>query len=353
MTDKQLWGGETAKAVDNFPISGETVPVPVVRWLARVKGASAAVNGELGLLDKRRAGRIEKAAAEIAAGKHDAQFPIDVFQTGSGTSTNMNANEVIAHLAARTGVAVHPNDHVNMGQSSNDVIPTAIHVSAALLLHEQLLPALQHLAGVIAAPLDWAVPAVAPVRGRSLPRGVSSETVTVLLASCDRGRVVGRRDYAIVLLLVRLGLRAGEVAGLGLDDLDWRSGEVLVRGKGGRRDRLPLPVDVGEALADYLRHRPRSEQRAVFLQRREGEPPITRHTVNGLVRWASVRAGVGPVAPHQLRHTAASGMLAAGASLGEIAQVMRHSQRTTTEVYARVDRVALRTVALPWPQVRA
>jgi integrase/recombinase XerD len=228
-------------------------------------------------------------------------------------------------------------------------------VSAARLLVTVARSVLRylHLAGVIAAPLDWAVPAVAPVRGRSLPRGVSSETVTALLASCDRGRVVGRRDYAIVLLLVRLGLRAGEVAGLGLDDLDWRSGEVLVRGKGGRRDRLPLPVDVGEALADYLRHRPRSEQRAVFLQRREGEPPITRHTVNGLVRWASVRAGVGPVAPHQLRHTAASGMLAAGASLGEIAQVMRHSQRTTTEVYARVDRVALRTVALPWPQVRA
>lgn len=209
------------------------------------------------------------------------------------------------------------------------------------------------LAGVIAAPLDWAVPAVAPVRGRSLPRGVSPETVTALLASCDRGRVVGRRDSAIVLLLVRLGLRAGEVAGLGLDDLDWRAGEVLVRGKGGRRDHLPLPVDVGEALADYLRHRSRSEQRAVFLQMKEGAPPITRHTVNGLVRWASVRAGVKPVAPHQLRHTAASGMLAAGASLGEIAQVMRHSQQRTTEVYARVDRVALRTVARPWPQVRA
>lgn len=210
-----------------------------------------------------------------------------------------------------------------------------------------------HLAGVIAAPLDWAVPAVAPVRGRSLPRGVSTGTVAALLASCDRRRVIGRRDYAIVLLLVRLGLRAGEVAGLVLDDLDWRAGEILVHGKGGRRDRLPLPVDVGEALVDYVRDRPRSEHRAVFLQMIEGAPPITRHTVNGLVRWASVRAGVGRVAPHQLRHTAASGMLAAGASLGEIAQVMRHSQQRTTEVYARVDRVALRTVALAWPQVTA
>ncbi len=142
MTDKQLWGAETAKAVENFPISGETVPVPVVRWLARVKGASAAVNGELGLLPKRTAARIEKAAAEIAAGRHDAQFPVDVFQTGSGTSTNMNANEVIATLA---GEPVHANDHVNMGQSSNDVFPSAVHLAALDVAYNELLPALKGL----------------------------------------------------------------------------------------------------------------------------------------------------------------------------------------------------------------
>jgi fumarate hydratase, class II len=143
MTNTQeLWGGETAKAMDNFPISGETVPVSVIRWLARLKGAAAAVNAELGLLDKRRAGRIEKAAAEIAAGRHDAQFPIDVFQTGSGTSTNMNANEVIATLA---GSAVHANDHVNMGQSSNDVFPSAVHLAALDVACNQLLPALKQL----------------------------------------------------------------------------------------------------------------------------------------------------------------------------------------------------------------
>ncbi len=141
-TDKQLWGGETAKAVENFPISGETVPVSVVRWLARVKGAAAAVNGELGLLDKRRAARIEKAASEIAAGRHDAQFPIDVFQTGSGTSTNTNANEVIATLA---GDSVHANDHVNMGQSSNDVFPSAVHLAALDAAQNELLPALKLL----------------------------------------------------------------------------------------------------------------------------------------------------------------------------------------------------------------
>ena len=142
MTDKQLWGAETAKAVENFPISGETVPVSVVRWLARVKGASAAVNGELGLLPKRTAARIEKAAAEIAAGRHDAQFPIDVFQTGSGTSTNMNANEVIATLA---GEGVHANDHVNMDQSSNDVFPSAVHLAALDVAQNELLPALKLL----------------------------------------------------------------------------------------------------------------------------------------------------------------------------------------------------------------
>jgi fumarate hydratase class II len=142
MTDKQLWGAETAKAVENFPISGETVPVAVVHWLARIKGAAAAVNGELGLLPKRTAMRIEKAAAEIAAGKHDAQFPIDVFQTGSGTSTNTNANEVIARLA---GEPTHPNDHVNMGQSSNDVFPSAVHLAALDVAQNELLPALKQL----------------------------------------------------------------------------------------------------------------------------------------------------------------------------------------------------------------
>jgi fumarate hydratase, class II len=142
MADEQLWGGETAKAVENFPISGETVPVAVVHWLARIKAAAAAANGELGLLDKRRAARIEKAAKEIAAGKHDSQFPIDVFQTGSGTSTNTNANEVIAALA---GAGVHPNDHVNMGQSSNDVFPSAVHLAALEGAQRELLPALKQL----------------------------------------------------------------------------------------------------------------------------------------------------------------------------------------------------------------
>jgi fumarate hydratase, class II len=139
---RQLWGGETTKAVANFPISGERVPVSVVQWLGRIKGAAARANAELGLLDPDLAERIASAADEVAAGKHDDQFPIDVFQTGSGTSSNMNANEVIANLA---GEGAHPNDHVNMGQSSNDVFPSAVHLAALQDATETLVPALERL----------------------------------------------------------------------------------------------------------------------------------------------------------------------------------------------------------------
>jgi fumarate hydratase, class II len=139
---KTLYGGETKKAVANFPISGETVPVSVIHWLGRVKGAAARVNADLGKLDGKLADAIARAADEVAAGEHDSQFPIDVFQTGSGTSTNTNANEVIAALA---GDGAHPNDHVNMGQSSNDVFPSAVHLAALDGATNQLLPALKQL----------------------------------------------------------------------------------------------------------------------------------------------------------------------------------------------------------------
>ncbi len=145
---RELWGGETSKAVENFPISGERVPVPVIRWLGRIKGAAARVNAELGLLDAELAERIARAADEVADGSHDEQFPIDVFQTGSGTSSNMNANEVIANLA---GEGAHPNDHVNMGQSSNDVFPSAVHLASLAEVTDDLAPALEGLEGSFAA----------------------------------------------------------------------------------------------------------------------------------------------------------------------------------------------------------
>jgi fumarate hydratase class II len=150
-TIEQLWGGETTKAIDNFPVSGEPIPASVVHWLGRIKAAAARVNAELGLLDADIAERIGAAGDQIAAGEHDAQFPIDVFQTGSGTSSNMNANEVIATLA---GEGVHPNDHVNMGQSSNDVFPSAVHLAALDTATNQLLPALEELERSFAAKAD-------------------------------------------------------------------------------------------------------------------------------------------------------------------------------------------------------
>jgi fumarate hydratase class II len=146
--DQELWGGETRKAIDNFPVSGEPIPTPVARWLGRIKGAAARVNAELGLLEADKAERIAAAADRIAAGEMDDQFPIDVFQTGSGTSSNMNANEVIAALA---GEGVHANDEVNMGQSSNDVFPSAVHLAALDELVNDLMPALERLANSLQA----------------------------------------------------------------------------------------------------------------------------------------------------------------------------------------------------------
>ncbi len=145
--ETELWGEETSKAVANFPVSGEPVPVPVVRWLGRIKAAAARVNAELGLLDPEIAERIAAAGDEVASGKHDDQFPIDVFQTGSGTSSNMNANEVMANLA---GDDAHPNDHVNMGQSSNDVFPSAVHLAALDEVSHDLLPAMDELSSALA-----------------------------------------------------------------------------------------------------------------------------------------------------------------------------------------------------------
>ena len=206
-----------------------------------------------------------------------------------------------------------------------------------------------HLAGLIAAPLVWAVPSVADLRDRTLPRGLEPAAVGKLLASCDRRGLVGRRDFAILLLLARLGLRAGEVAAIALDDLDWRAGLLLVHGKGSREDVLPLPTDVGEAIVSYLRRRPRCRCRALFLRVTAPREGLNRCTVAWVVRAACDRAGLPRVGAHRLRHTAATEMLRAGASLPEIGQVLRHRGQKTTAIYAKVDRTALRALARPWP----
>ena len=210
-----------------------------------------------------------------------------------------------------------------------------------------------YLTGAIPNALGWAVPAVADLRGRSLPRGLEAAVVRRLLDSCDRRRTVGRRDYAVLLLLSRLGVRAGEVAAVTLDDIDWRAGVVLIHNGKGRRDqRLPLPADVGEAIVSYLRRRPRIEDRAVFLRVIAPAGGISRTGVSTIVVAACKRAGVPSVGSHALRHTAAMEMLKGGATLQEIGEVLGHQDPRTTARYAKVDRKTLRALARPWPEER-
>jgi integrase/recombinase XerD len=191
------------------------------------------------------------------------------------------------------------------------------------------------------------------VRGRReslLPRGISSEHARALLGSCDRRRPLGRRDYALIVLLLRLGLRRGEVARLTLDDIDWRAGELVIHGKGGRDDRLPLPADVGQAIAAYLRRgRPASDRREVFLRARAPYAPIASGTVASTVRRACRRAGIPEVGSHRLRHTTACEMVGAGVPIVQVGQVLRHSSLQSTAIYARVDIEQLRQLAAPWP----
>ena len=207
-----------------------------------------------------------------------------------------------------------------------------------------------YVAGRIEAALDAAVPKVAGWRLAGLPVTFGRAEVDRLLASCDRRSTFGRRDYAVLTLLSRLGLRAGEVAALELADIDWRAGELVVRGKGRRQERLPLPTDVGEALAGWLRRgRPRCESVTVFTRVRAPHRQLTSAGVSAIVRAACVRAGLPALNAHRLRHTAATEMLRAGASLPEVGQVLRHASVLTTAIYAKVDQDRLRGLALRWP----
>jgi integrase/recombinase XerD len=209
-----------------------------------------------------------------------------------------------------------------------------------------------YLEGMIGRPLTTALPTIAGWRLASLPKALSSAQVRGILDSCDRRRTTGRRDFAILITLVRLGLRRGEVASLLLGDIDWHAGEIVVSGKGARSDRLPLPSDVGEAIAAYLRHgRPDTAQdRSVFVRLRAPHRALTPSAVAQIVLRACQRAGLAPVHPHRLRHTAACQMLRAGASLQEVGQVLRHRRAETTAIYAKVDRQALGSIARPWPE---
>lgn len=207
------------------------------------------------------------------------------------------------------------------------------------------------VAGLLGRDLTLAVPATVAWQGRTLPKAISSSDVQRMFASCDRKTMIGKRDYAILLLLARLGLRQCEVCALTLDDFDWERGVLTVCGKRKKRAELPIPDDVGRAVAAYLRRRPRVDARGVFLRVRAPYRPLR---VIGQRTFAiSKRASIAPVSPHRLRHTAASEMLRRGASLAEIGEVLRHTSTKTTAIYAKVDRQALRTLVHPWPGVQS
>lgn len=204
--------------------------------------------------------------------------------------------------------------------------------------------------GLTANALVAAVPAVASWALTGLPQAISAADVTRLLGSCDLGRPIGRRDFAILTVLARLGLRAAEVAALRLDDIDWRAGEVRVHGKGDREDRLPLARDVGEAIVGWLQEgRPRCASAAVFTRILAPHRGLSARAVSGVVRQACKRSGLPPMGSHRLRHTVATATLRGGGSLTEVAQLLRHRSLAATSIYAKVDRRALSVVAQPWP----
>lgn len=210
-----------------------------------------------------------------------------------------------------------------------------------------------YLEGLISTPLGEAVPPVPGWKDTRVPQRLTATQVQILLNSCERTTPTGMRDFAMLMLLARLGLRAAEVAGLVLEDLDWRAGELVVRGKSGRCDRMPLPVDVGEAVTVYLtKARARLECRSVFLSVVAPPRPILYTTVSQVVWRQCKRAGLTPVHAHRLRHALATELLDSKVTLPEIAQVLRHRDLATTAVYAKVDYAALRQLALPWPVVR-
>jgi site-specific recombinase XerD len=207
--------------------------------------------------------------------------------------------------------------------------------------------------GDISTDLAAVVPTVANWRFATLPKWISPEHVEHLLSSCDQSTITGQRNYTILLLLARLGLRSGEVVNMSLDDIDWEAGEIKIGGKSRRQDRLPLPKDVGEALAMYLRYgRPRCLTRRVFIRMRAPlRGFVDSSAIYSMVRRAFDRAGLHPSqkGPHILRHSLATNMLRKGASLGEIGEILRHRDLSTTQIYAKVDLEALRRIAQPWP----
>lgn len=289
------------------------------------------------LLDRYRAYLLGERAMTPAAvrGYVDSVRPLLAIRTDDGGGVD---------LAGMTGADVTA---FVVGQCRRLAPKTAQRMTSALRSFLRFLT----VEGLVDAALVVAVPSVANWKLAGLPQALDPIQVDALLASCDRDTVAGSRDFAVMTLLARLGLRAGEVAGLRLDDLDWRHGEILVRGKGNRLDRLPVPVDVGQAVVDYLqRGRPSDAQgRWVFIRVLAPHRGLTSCGVTQIVAAAGLRAGLGTIYAHRLRHSAATAMVRAGAPLTEVGQVLRHQRALTTAIYAKVDVEGLRDLARPWP----
>jgi site-specific recombinase XerD len=263
------------------------------------------------------------------------------------------ARRFLVDRAARTGVAVGVEGldseqvHAFLREAGSRLAAESVKREAGDL---RALLRFLYLSGIVATDLGGAMPPVAVWRGARLPATITTAEVDALLGSCDRSTPTGRRDLAVLALLARLGLRAGEVAALQLGDIDWRAGELVVRGKARRRDRLPLPVEVGEALVAYLAGgRPPCDCPQVILTLYAPPRPIHPSTITSVVYRACRRAGLDRFGGHRLRHGLATEMLRRGGNLAEIAQVLRHADLGATSAYAKVDRSALRMVAQPWP----
>lgn len=248
-----------------------------------------------------------------------------------------------AQADVRRLTAAHVTDFVLRESRRYSIGTTKLTVSALRAFLRYL-----HVAGEIDADRTGAVPPVAGWRLAGLPPEVPATDVAPLLAGCNRRTAVGRRDYAVILLLARLGLRAVEAATLTLDDLRWADGEIVIRGKGSE-SRLPLPQDVGQALVAYVRVRGRGPTRGLFLRVRAPQGGLSVAGIQAIVAAACRRARVAPIGPHRLRHAVATTMLCQGASLTQIAQVLRHRSVDTTAIYAKVDTPRLRPLARPWP----
>jgi site-specific recombinase XerD len=300
--DPRVPGGPVDELIDDYR-----------RWMVTERGLSA-----------RTVGRYERTASRFLAGR--------VCLVGGSGVEGLNGGAVTAFLLSEVG---------------RGLVPGSVQGRVAEL--RSLLRYL-YLQGVIDTELAGAVPPVPGWKVTGVPPRMTAAEVRALLDSCDRATPAGRRDLAMLMLLARLGLRAAEVAGLALSDIDWRAGELVVRGKGRRADRLPLPADVGDAVAAYLMDgHPRVESRTVFVSTNAPYLRLGSRGVSETVRRQCIRAGLAPLRAHRLRHALATDLLDHGASLMDIGQVLRQRDLATTAVYAKVDHAALRELALPWP----